>query len=245
MAVQTSLVSAGFQLVPASQAELIGTLSVQQTEQRGFITIIRNGRRVVNYLYMVTLQLAASGRVIEVANTSFEGEQGEIDQGKINDIARALVASQRLLQYARQRTQLQQQAATAAAQRAQAAKQAQHQAAIGEARRLDEVAWVNANARACRDPQSLDACRGVRLYLANHPNAAHATEARQLLKESAPQLNELQKDENRWGKAGSATCFAEATKQACTGVEMYLMKYPAGLHSDEARRIITNAGVSQ
>ncbi len=102
----------------------------------------------------------------------------------------------------------------------------------------DETAWNKARATGCALPVALTGCDGVRIYLAKFPTGAHADEANKALVAGQPQLEKLQKDDNAWQQAGVPTCRAHADKDACVGVELYLTKYAAGLHADEARALL-------
>jgi len=46
------------------------------------------------------------------------------------------------------------------------------------------------------------------------------------------------KDDNAWENAGSIECRAQKTREACVGVEVYVAKFPAGMHAAEAKRLL-------
>jgi hypothetical protein len=113
------------------------------------------------------------------------------------------------------------------------------------ARVREETAWNKARVTGCELPVSLTGCDAVRIYLAKYPAGAHVEEANKALAAGQPQLEKLQKDENAWQQSGTAACRAQGGKDACLGVELYLTKYQAGLHADEARALLApspNAG---
>jgi hypothetical protein len=62
----------------------------------------------------------------------------------------------------------------------------------------------------------------------------HAGEAQSALTEAKPKLEAVRRDENAWSRAGADACSAHADPRACDGVDVYLVKYPAGRHADEA-----------
>ena len=95
-----------------------------------------------------------------------------------------------------------------------------------------------ARATGCELPATLTGCDAVRLYLAKYPTGAHLEEAKKALAAGQPQLERLQKDENTWQQAGATACRAHTDKNACDGVDLYLVKFPAGTHGDEARQLV-------
>ncbi len=105
-------------------------------------------------------------------------------------------------------------------------------------RQQDEVEWVRANAISCRVPSTLEACTGVKLYLAQHPGGSHVAEAKAALTEGEPQIEKIVRDERAWKSSGVEECRAHAGEKACDGVELYVMKFPAGVHAEEARRLV-------
>jgi hypothetical protein len=106
------------------------------------------------------------------------------------------------------------------------------------ARVRQETTWNKARVTGCELPVSLTGCDAVRIYLAKYPAGAHVEEANHALAAGQPQLEKLQKDENAWQQAGTAACRAQGGKDTCLGVELYLTKYQAGLHADEARALL-------
>jgi hypothetical protein len=110
--------------------------------------------------------------------------------------------------------------------------------AATSARVREETVWNKARVTGCELPVSLAGCDAVRIYLAKYPTGAHVDEANKALAAGQPQLEKLQKDENAWQQAGVTACRAPGGKDACLGVELYLTKYPAGLHADEARTLL-------
>jgi hypothetical protein len=102
----------------------------------------------------------------------------------------------------------------------------------------EETLWNAARVTGCELPAALTGCDAVRIYLARYPNGAHVEEANKALAAGQPQLEKLQKDENAWQQAGTITCRTHAGTDPCVGVELYLTKYPAGLHADEAHALL-------
>ncbi len=102
----------------------------------------------------------------------------------------------------------------------------------------DDATWYKLNPVLCKVPQKLDACDPVRAYLVKWPAGAHAAEARATLDAAQPTLEKLQKDDNDWQAVRPDDCRKKKTRDACAGVEVYLNRYPAGLHADDAKRLL-------
>jgi hypothetical protein len=101
----------------------------------------------------------------------------------------------------------------------------------------DDADWYKLNPVLCKVPIKLDACDAVRAYLAKWPQGSHAADARATLDAAEPTLERLQKDENDWQAIHSDECRKKRTRDACAGVEVYLHRYPAGLHAEEAKKL--------
>ena len=78
----------------------------------------------------------------------------------------------------------------------------------------------------------------MRQHLKNHPQGKHASEATRILGQAGGQLDKLQKDETAWQNAGAADCRARKSRETCVGIEVYLTKYPNGLHAQEAHSLL-------
>lgn len=104
----------------------------------------------------------------------------------------------------------------------------------------DDSDWYKLKPVACKVPLKLDACDPIRAYLVKWPQGAHAQEARSTLDAAEPALEKLQKDENDWQAVRPDDCRRKKTRDACAGVEVYLHRYPAGLHADEAKKLTGN-----
>ncbi|MCC6651687.1 MAG: hypothetical protein IT348_11115 [Candidatus Eisenbacteria bacterium] len=240
-AVEAQLTQAGLQLVAERDADVIGTLRVQKTEKAGFLKIVRNGQPVVNYNYVVTVQLAGGGSVIDVATTEFTGEANEVDGEKIAALAGAVAGSDKLKRHSLRLKSQRAAAATEAKQAEEDRKVKDAQAEKESKEKAEALAWVDADAAACREPAGIDACKKLELYVAKFPEGQHAVEGKAILSGAAPKLEKLREDDSAWKKAGAAACVPGASVDDCAGVEIYLVKYPAGLHSDEARNTLKKA----
>ena len=110
-----------------------------------------------------------------------------------------------------------------------------------QAREEEEAAWIAARVEACRQPAALTSCDALRMFLVRYQTGSHLQEGTAALKQAEPGLAALQKDENEWQRSGSSACVPGATKDACVGVEIYVAKYPAGLHAVDAQRLLDQA----
>jgi len=104
----------------------------------------------------------------------------------------------------------------------------------------DDSDWYKLKPVSCKVPIKLDACDPIRAYLVRWPQGVHADEARNTLEAAEPALEKLQKDDNDWQAVRPDDCRRKKTADACAGVEVYLHRYPAGLHTDEAKRLMGN-----
>jgi hypothetical protein len=105
------------------------------------------------------------------------------------------------------------------------------------AKTADLAAYNAGQPKVCAAAATLGACQGVEQYLRAHPDGANAAEARQLIEAAEPKLASLQKDEDYWLKSGHEECAQTRVRDACSGVDLYLMKYPKGMHATEARAL--------
>ncbi|HEX7600018.1 MAG TPA: hypothetical protein VF316_00360, partial [Polyangiaceae bacterium] len=108
------------------------------------------------------------------------------------------------------------------------------------ARRDEDADWYRIRLEQCTVPISLTSCDGVRGFLIKHPDGTHADEAKAALATATPKLEALQKDEAAWKTAEPEAC-RRGDKDACTKVEIYLAKFPAGLHAGEAKGLTGGA----
>jgi hypothetical protein len=236
---QTALVAAGYDLVTSEAAphDLTARLAVSATQEQGFFHVTVNGRRQVTLKVHVALTIVGGAGVVDEVAHDFESSNGEVSDGNVSPLVARLNSSPRLARYASDQANARR--AKVEAERA-AAVQAKDQAAQAEqdrAREQEETDWVHARPLGCRIPAILGACDAVRLYLAKYPSGTHADEAKKTVDEAAPKLEGLQKDDNVWHTAGADACRAHADPHGCDGIDLYLVKFPAGLHADEARAL--------
>jgi hypothetical protein len=176
--------------------------------------------------YVVTLSLLAGGRLVDQASTEFDTNEA-VSPSRLLPIVATLSASPNLTQFARDR------------HARQVAKTEKAEETASTSERVDEeTVWNAARVTGCKLPASLTGCDAVRLYLAKYPAGGHVDEANKALAAGQPQLEKLQKDENAWQQAGANTCRARNGTDPCVGIELYLTKYPAGLHADEAHALL-------
>lgn len=243
-ALAAKLFSAGFTIVdqPHLQHDVVGNVRVSMTEEQQFFQVQVNGVRQRKFRVSVIVALQSAQGTIEQAETSFTITNDELHPAHLDSIARKLANSPRLAKYARDlgqwKRQEQQSRHLAEARQRQQAEAEQR----AQAQRLDANAWIDAKAHECEVPRRLDACEKVARYLANHPEGLHAVEARQTLYKAQPKLEELRKDEAEWQAADAQTCRALANEDGCAGVEIYRVKYPAGLHAGEATMLLERVG---
>jgi hypothetical protein len=106
----------------------------------------------------------------------------------------------------------------------------------------DDATWFAIDTVKCKIPARVEACDAVRSYLRRFPSGTHAQEASEVLATAQPALEKLQKDDVAWQKSNHYECMRMRTGDACVGVEAYDMQFPTGMHTDEAKRLLKNAG---
>jgi hypothetical protein len=117
-------------------------------------------------------------------------------------------------------------------------KRAATQAKEASAKAADAAAYKAGQPKVCAAAATLGACQGVEQYLRAHPDGAQAAEAKQLIEAAEPKLEALQRDEDYWLKSGHEDCAQTRARDACSGVDLYLLKYPRGMHAAEARALV-------
>src|SRR5258708_18263069 len=97
----------------------------------------------------------------------------------------------------------------------------------------------------CEIPGRVVALYSVRVYLSCHHGGAHIQEANEILAAALPPVEKLQKDAVAWQKANPYGCASRRTSDACVGVEAYEIQFPNGVHAEDARRLLKNAGMNK
>ena len=234
-----ALTAAGFIVVPGAQEHDV-TVAIAATatpEQQFFVSNV-NG--VSNQRFSVAVRAAIQGPAgaIDQASTTFSSVGAAVTDQNLAPIAATFSRSQQLAAFAKakaDRDSARQEAKEAAEQKKEADKKA---AADRDRKRQDDTAWMSARPVACTEPRRIEGCDGVQKYLTEFPEGAHADEARAALATGKPKLELVQKDENTWAGAGVEACRREHTRTDCAGVEVYLAKFPAGLHVDAAGQLL-------
>lgn len=240
---QAALVAAGYNVVTSEAAphDLTVRVAVTAAEEPSYLQTT-NGRRQVKLKVHVALTMIGRAGVVDGVTHEFESMNGEVGEGSVMPLVARLNGSGRLAHYAAEQANARKAIAEvdqSAAEQAEAQKQAAAgQAVQGQTREQEEGVWVHARPLGCKMPARLDACDAVQMYVAKYPSGIHVDEATKVLDEASPKLQELQKDENSWVGSGADACRAHTGRDACVGVELYVTKYPAGLHADEARSLL-------
>ncbi len=234
-AVRSRLARAGYTVVmaPNQYHEVVARVSLSLTQDKTLFAVRVNGRIRESYTAHARLDLTGRQQLLGSAMLDFDADDTVTEQ--LVAPLTAAVDVRTLSAYAVWATNQR-----LVAQRAAAVEQQRRQqAAAAQARRDEEEAWTKAAPIACASPTKLDSCAAVQRYLARYPNGQHAAEARTTLEKGKPGLENLQKDEDYWtSKSGRQPCKDIRSVSACEGVELYVTKYPAGLHADEARQLL-------
>jgi hypothetical protein len=244
---QGALVAAGYDLVDTGSAphDLTARLGVTATQKQSFFEVTVNGRTRVNLAVHAALTLTGGGGIIDQMSADFDKSSGDpVSDVDVAPLVRQLGRSSRLGAFAANQARARRAHAKVQEEAAEQAKQQAAEQAETQVRQQDDADWVSAKPLGCRMPAALDACDAVRKYLATYPSGVHADEGKKALDEAAPKLETLQRDENTWKRSGADACRAHLDEHACDGIDIYLVKFPSGLHGDEARAL-TAKPVSQ
>lgn len=110
----------------------------------------------------------------------------------------------------------------------------------------EAAAWDTLPIASCKNPKESTSCDPVREFLKKYPDGAHTAEAKALLEEMEPTLQDLYSRET-WAGLSIAQCrdraFETSTdgEVACIPVREFLNAYPDGAHSEEAGAILKEA----
>lgn len=184
-----------------------------------------------------TAAVVANGQVVDEVATDFTLKRRAVKAHDVLPAVNALGGSTKIAQFVKQRRdEADRDLANIRRTREEGKKFAAEEAK--NQRIAEETEWNQARVTGCRQPSSLAGCDAVRTYVAKYPDGAHVLEAQAALKVSEPLMDKLQKDENNWKTAGVEACRTEHTRRACVGVELYVTKFPAGMHIDDAQALI-------
>ena len=234
---QNALVAAGYSLVTSESAphDVAARLVVTATQEQSLFQVTVNGQRQLKLQVHAALTISGGGSVVDQVAHDFESTNGEVSDEDLAPLVARLNRSPRLSRYASARAKARQAQVQAEQVAAAQAQQQAEQTNAEQARQQEELDWVQARPIACRMPSRITACDAVQAYLAKYPSGKHVDDAQNALAAAKPKLEALQRDENAWSRAGADACSAHADPHACDGVDLYLVKFPAGLHADEAR----------
>jgi len=197
---------------PQAHADVVLRALVTVTADDSFLKMQVNGKSKLKFV--VTVDVVAD-RPIDQLHVDYKAYEGDPpDEESVGSMVLAFAHSARIVAFAKQRGN-----AVAAAS-------------------SEEAEWNAADPTECKVPATVDACDAVRAYLVKHPQGKYASEASRTLAAGAPTLERLRKDDNAWENAGSIECRAQKTREACVGVEVYVAKFPAGMHAAEAKRLL-------
>jgi len=105
-------------------------------------------------------------------------------------------------------------------------------------------------APACQTPTSSTACRPVDDFLKLFPGGPHEAEARRVMDQAKPKLEELSADED-WGKLQLESCATKSKEEtleslevACFPLEQYVQNHPQSVHTGKVREAL-NKGQSR
>lgn len=239
-ALRSALVSAGYKVVIDRRAphdvEIVSRVAA--TEEQSMFAVQVNGKRDIKERVHLTGSVVSKGQVLDEISADFVTTNSQVSPNDVAAAVKALSSSQRVAQFGKDVRAQADAREHAKQEKEEQAKKRTEDEAKKKQRVEEESDWNRARVTGCRQPTSLTGCDAVRTYLAKYPEGAHLEEAQAALKASEPLMEKLQKDENAWKTAGVDGCRTDRTRDACTGVELYVTKFPAGMHLDEAQSLI-------
>lgn len=214
-ALADGLARAGFtvQTDPSAPAEIILVPQVTFSQSTSAFQVTVNGRTKMHV--SVSVAVSCGGQMADVLHAEYNDyEDAPPDDEAMATLVLAYAHSGRVAAFAKSRV------------------------AAAQAATNEEQEWISVDSGKCANPTTLSACDDVRQYLKNHPQGKHASEATRILGQAGGQLDKLQKDETAWQNAGAADCRKKKSRETCVGIEVYLTKYPNGLHAQEAHSLL-------
>ena len=212
--------------------ELVGTQHVKPS----LIAVTVNGKRQVNYSMTVTAGVKSDD--VLLASTRVEYDSDETPDSDRVDTIVAAVTGVNLPGIVKRREEAARLKAKADSEQKQRDEEKRKAEVAREAVLKDDKAWLDAKDEQCREPRRPDACNAVQKYLVDFGDGRHTAEAKAVLEASKSKLAVVQKDEVAWASSGADACRKARTKEACMGMEIYVSKFGAGLHVDEAKSLM-------
>lgn len=194
----------------------------------------------------LTLTLSVDDQVVDALDARFLADAEGVDMSDVDELVSNLAASPRMYQLATATLEARAQAARLAEEqreaerRAHEAEQSAREERERRAREEESAAWEGASALSCSAPTTLDACEGVRRFIAKYPSGERAAAARALLANAEEPLRAL-RDDRAWETTDHAACEKPKAEDGCEPVHAYLSSYPSGKHADEARDLLAKA----
>jgi hypothetical protein len=248
--IEGRLVGAGYKLVEGTPDVEI-SLALRSQFEPSMFNVTVNGQPSGKTHVWATVSLFGAGALVDRVESDWTGDAGAVDDAAVGTIVSSIGYSSGLRRYAslveqrRQGAQLADEAKKAEETKtieATKPKEAdvKELAAEAEAKRQkeeQELAWPPAS-RTCAAAATPTACDALHAFVAKYPEGGHASEAKTLLELARPKIETLQKDEGAWQAAEIEVCRSSRTRRACAKVDVYAIKYPAGLHILEAQELL-------
>ena len=194
----------------------------------------------------LTLTLSVENQVVETFDARLLASDEGVAPEDVDELMANVTASPRVYQFAAATLEAHARAARVAEEQREAerrAREAEQRAREERERRAREeeaAAWEGAGALSCSAPTTIDACEGVRQFVAKYPSGERAAAARDLLAKAEEPLRAL-RDDRAWETTDHAACEKPKAEDGCEPVHAYLSSYPSGRHADEARELLAKA----
>lgn len=239
-ALRSALVSAGYKLSGDARAPHDAEIVTQvtATAEQSLFTVQVNGRSDTKERVHLTATVMMRGQIIDQTAADFLSTNSQVTPQDVVPAVNGLSGSQKVAQLGRQVREQTDSREQAKQEKEEQAKKRADDDVKKKLRVEEETDWNRARVTGCRLPTTLAGCDGTRTYVAKYPEGAHVEEAQAAIKTAEPLMEKLQKDENTWKTAGVDGCKTDHTRDACSGVELYMTKFPAGTHLDEAQGLM-------
>jgi hypothetical protein len=194
----------------------------------------------------LTLTLSVENQKLETFDARFLASDEGVATEDLDELMANVTASPRVYQFATATLEARAQAARLAEEqreaerRAREAEQRAREERERHAREEEAAAWEAASAPSCSAPTTIDACDGVRQFVAKHPSGEHAVAARDLLAKAEEPIRSL-RDDRAWETTDRSACEKPKAEDGCEFVHAYLSSYPNGKHANEAHDLLAQA----
>ena len=238
-----ALSRAGYEVVASEGSNPVLTvdIAVNLRESQSLLQVSVNGKVKQNYIAEATIRVHGGSQVLSGERIEYDVSDGPSDEN-MRSLLLAIRSPgvQAHLQRRRQQESDLLREQQKKVQEQQAAQAREQREAREQQQRVDDAAWNQIVVAECAAPVQLTGCDGVKQYLAQFPNGAHAVYAKKALESGVPAIAKLT-DERDWSSSRAESCKAPKTSSDCDGILAYTNAQPGGVHIVEARQVLAQS----